>query len=393
MSDYLITPNMNLLEPIVGQDPGPTYAENINASLVLIDQHDHTAGKGVQLTPSAFNINSDMAFGGNNATNLRSVRFNNQVAPLALAGDVGCIYESGGNFYYNNSAGTAVQITSGGSIVGTAGSITGLPSGTASASYAAGTFIWQSATSTSAVMDFGSAILRNNVANSKGLTLNPPNAMAADYSLTLPSLPISTKIMSLDTSGNMTAQYSVDNSTIEISSNLLQVKDGGITNAKMAANSVGTSNIIDLNVTTAKIADGAVTKAKQASVGQQISGGSGAYTTSSSTDTTVTNLSVTITTIGRPVQLALIADISGESWMGVSGTVGICYVSIYRDSSAIAVSRLRPSDGGSNLEIPVSGINHLDPVGVGTWNYTIQVRCTAGATIHMEYAKLVAYEL
>lgn len=64
----------------------------------------------------------------------------------------------------------------------------------------------------------------------------------------------------------------VDDSTIEISSDAIQVKDLGIstakvadsavTNAKMADNSVGTAEIIDANVTTAKIADDAVTQAK-----------------------------------------------------------------------------------------------------------------------------------
>lgn len=38
--------------------------------------------------------------------------------------------------------------------------------------------------------------------------------------------------------------------------------DGSITNAKLAANSVATTNIIDANVTTAKIADGAITPPK-----------------------------------------------------------------------------------------------------------------------------------
>jgi trimeric autotransporter adhesin len=54
----------------------------------------------------------------------------------------------------------------------------------------------------------------------------------------------------------------VDGSTIEITSDALNVKDAGITTAKLANNSVVTAKIADSNVTTAKIADDAVTAAK-----------------------------------------------------------------------------------------------------------------------------------
>ena len=50
----------------------------------------------------------------------------------------------------------------------------------------------------------------------------------------------------------------VDDSSIEISSDALQVKDGGIVSASLAANAVGTANIFAGAVTTAKIANGAI---------------------------------------------------------------------------------------------------------------------------------------
>lgn len=53
-----------------------------------------------------------------------------------------------------------------------------------------------------------------------------------------------------------------DNTTIEKSAGRLQVKDGGISAAKLASNSVTTVKITDSNVTTAKIADANVTAAK-----------------------------------------------------------------------------------------------------------------------------------
>ncbi len=54
----------------------------------------------------------------------------------------------------------------------------------------------------------------------------------------------------------------VDDATTEISSGAIIVKDAGITDAKLATNSVITAKITDSNVTTAKIADSNVTKAK-----------------------------------------------------------------------------------------------------------------------------------
>jgi hypothetical protein len=68
--------------------------------------------------------------------------------------------------------------------------------------------------------------------------------------------------MSLDSSGNLYADYVVDNSTIEIASNIIQVKDLGITTAKLADSAVTTLKIADLNVTTNKIADSNVTTVK-----------------------------------------------------------------------------------------------------------------------------------
>ena len=51
----------------------------------------------------------------------------------------------------------------------------------------------------------------------------------------------------------------VDTSTIEISSNDLQVKDGGITDSKLASNAVTTIKITDANVTNAKLANSTIT--------------------------------------------------------------------------------------------------------------------------------------
>jgi hypothetical protein len=262
MSTFTLSSNMNLPIPTVGEDPGPDYANNLNSSLTIIDGHNHSAGSGVPITPAGLNISSDLSFGGNNATSFRSVRFTAQGSALVGASDLGCLYESGIDLYYNDGNGNQIRITQGGSVTGATGTITGLPSGTASASFAASTFTFQSATLTAANVDGRNFILRNSGASSFGLTLSPPAAMGSDFSLVLPSLPVSQKIMTLDNSGNMSAPYVVDNSTIEVSSNTIQVKAGGIGTTQLADSSVTTGKIVAGSVTTAAIANAAVTVIK-----------------------------------------------------------------------------------------------------------------------------------
>lgn len=198
---------MSLPVPVVGVDPGPQYATDVNACLTIIDQHDHLTGSGVPITSAAININGDLPFNNNNLTSLRSLRLQPQVAPIPATGlDLGCIYESGVDLYYNDGAGNQIRITQSGGVAGTPGSIANLTP-PASASYVAlsATFVWQSAANTAANLDTGSIILRNLTLNSKGLTLSPPNAMGADYSIILPALPASNLPVSIDNAGNMTA--------------------------------------------------------------------------------------------------------------------------------------------------------------------------------------------
>lgn len=224
MADFIITPNMSLPNPVPTMAPGPAWAQYIQSCFIDIDAHDHSLGKGVQITPNGLNISSDLPFNSNNATVLRSVRFIAQSAPLSLPTDIGALYESGVDLYYNDGAGNQIRITQGGSVTGATGTITGLPSGTASASYAAGTFTFQSATNTPANLDVGNIIIRNDTLNSHGLTLAPPNALAADYEITFPLLPAVKGIVTLNSSGTMNVEPDVPAApsiiTVDTSGNL-----------------------------------------------------------------------------------------------------------------------------------------------------------------------------
>lgn len=390
MPGETISPNMNLILPGVGVTLGPQWATDLNSSLNIIDGHDHASGSGVPINPAGLDISSDLTIKNNNLTNARSLRMAVQPSALALASDLGCLYVTGVDLYFNDENGNQIQITQSGGVAGSPGSISNLTS-PASASYVAGsqTFVWQSGVSTAANMDAGSLILRNITPSSFGITLSPPT-LSSNYSIVLPALPASTKIMSIDSSGNIGAVYGVDESTLTISANVIQVKSGGITATQLSTDAVST----------VKIQDGAVTRPKLAAVGQQVSSSSGSFSTASGSLVDVTNLNVTITTSGRPVMLML--QSSGGSTLGtvgVDGTSGVALapIEILRASSPIYVTRLGIDNGvatGLNTAVyPPSIIHFMDTPAAGTYTYKIQTALISGGAVRFTECVLVAYEL
>ncbi len=204
MPNTIISPNMNMPVPVVGVDPGEDWATNVNACLSVVDSHSHVPGQGVAINPGAIDINADLPFNNFNATTLRSTRFQPQGIPLADPTDLGCLYTSGVDLYYNDVNGNQIRMTQSGTVTGSTGTITGLPSGTASASYAAGTFTFQSATNTPAAMSLGPTRIAQQVAGGFGVTLSASASQASDYSLTFPvSLPSASSFLRSDTSGNL----------------------------------------------------------------------------------------------------------------------------------------------------------------------------------------------
>lgn len=206
----LPTPNMSLPVPVVGVEAGPEYATDVNACMTLIDAHNHAPGSGVQIDPTGLNINADLPLSSNNLTEIRTSRYTEQVAPLALATDLSCLYSVLGDMYWNDGLGNQVRLTQNGSVVGASGSITGLVS-PATASYVSGTttFVWESDSNVPANLDAGAIILRKIAAGSPGITLRPPTAIASDYEVVLPALPGANSFMTIDSSGNQAATIAV----------------------------------------------------------------------------------------------------------------------------------------------------------------------------------------
>lgn len=202
------TPNMLLLLPIPTVTIGPTYASENNIAFATIDSHDHTTGKGVPIPSNGLNINNDLPFNGFNATQFRSVRFTSQSAPLSLPADLSSLYVSQGNLFYNNSTGQQVQITSGAALDATSiGGIGGdYATSTALEFYTSlsSTFTFWSANNVPANIDTGAITIRQVTTSPHGITIQSPNSLAANYSLTLPgALPPSSAAVTVNSSGQL----------------------------------------------------------------------------------------------------------------------------------------------------------------------------------------------
>lgn len=205
MANTTISPNMNLVVPVVATDPGPDWATNVNASLSIIDGHNHTNGSGVPIGSDGLSFSSDLPLNNNSLTQVESVQFSSQGATLP-GSILDSLYVVSKDLYYNDGNGTPVRITLGGSVTGASGTITGLPSGTASASFNLGTFAFRQSTNVPATMDVGTVAIGATVANSKKVNLKASALQSADYDFTLPlNLPVVTQLLQLSNAGQASA--------------------------------------------------------------------------------------------------------------------------------------------------------------------------------------------
>lgn len=359
------SPNMNLSLSTVGVDSGLLWEQNLNSSLSIVDAHDHSPGNGVQITPSGLNINSTLGFNNNSANNVSALTLNPQTSLSTLYS----VYSIGKDLYFNDGNSNVIQLTASGAVNA---SSSGLTNGTGSASFNSSTlqvYLTASAT-TPANIQGGSFLLGNNSVGSKFLTLSPPAAMAANFSLTLPSLPAQTNIMTLDSSGNMSAVLNVDNSSLQNSGTVLSVKNAGVTRPMLAA------------------------------LGQQISSSCGAFSSTSSSYIDVTNLTVTITTTGRPVFIGLIPDgTTSSAFVGASAnqTLVDMEAKLLRGATNVAQFEVFcgfPSASTNNtIFVPPGSIFQIDTPAAGTYVYKLQAKVTVSGTFLFTFVKLIAYEI
>lgn len=334
------TPKMGLIQPTINVDSGLSWEQAVNTNSTTIDQHNHSLGSGAQIDASGISLTKSLPFNNNSATSLQSVVFQPQTSLSTLL----AVYTVGNDLYFNDGASNVIRITSGGTVNATS---SGISSGTATASFVASVLVVNSASNTPANIQVGSVLLGNTTSGSKFLTLSPPNAMGSNYSLTLPTIPASQSFLTLDGSGNFGAPYSINQGLLR--SNLPPV-------------------------------------------GQQISGSSGAFFTTSTSYVPVTNLSVTITTSGRPIMVFCTGDgTDGGTNFGncLFATSKFGYA-ILKRGTGIIMQQVIPA----GASIAGTALFLLDPQSAGTYTYSVWVATnTSGGALWANQVALVAYEL
>lgn len=407
MPSPVITPQMNLIQPLVGGTLSPTWALELNQNFLTIDQHDHTPGKGAPIVSNSLNINTDLPFLDNNATDLRSVRFTPQLSPLNLGTDIGCIYVSGVDLYYNDVNGNQIRLTASGSIVGSPGSIAGLVS-PASATYISlsQTFVWQANSGIAANMDNGTIILRypGSYPTPSGIyiALQVPSSLSSAYALTLPTgLPVSgTSFLMVNSAGQMSDDVQVDETTLTSSGSILRIKDLGVSTAKIANSAVTTPKIADGAITSAKLAASNLASSPSCDHTLLTSGGS-------------TNLFVlTLTASGsRPVKIEITPDgnLSGNLSRIILANASTPAVSVqfdlYRDfgtgsqtligSSLVSTNVVYSASFGSVSQSLPFVLNVIDSPTNGSHTYTLRasVPIGTGQQISLDYSRMQAYSI
>lgn len=279
----MATPYMNLILPVVGPlgTQGPDWANEINAALTLIDQHDHSSGLGKQITPAGLNINQTFQMNSNQISEIASLALDNLVAQPSSSN---LIYEYAGELYFNDANANQVQLTSGGTInVASVGTISGDYGGSnpanVSFSNSTETYLFTKAPGETGSIACGPISIYQNVAGSYYAKIQQNVAQAANVDWTLPvalpatKLPMKSSasgVLELSqiltseiadaqiTEGKLTASVAgnglsggagsplavnVDNATIEINSDTLRLKDAGITPVKLAAFKYGSQNL------------------------------------------------------------------------------------------------------------------------------------------------------
>lgn len=353
-----------------------TAATNIEANWQILDVHDHSSGKGSQVPTSGLNINAALNFSGNKAYNFLATQFSNQSSSLATAANKPCIYVLNGELRYIDNSGNDVLMTNSGSVAGTSGSISGLTAPVA-AGFSSATFAWQANSGTGLYAKMSNAdinLYQATAGVTNAVTLKSYPSLAASYSVIFPSaVPASTAYVSMDNTGQL-ATASAD--TIGAA----MTATGGNAVAAIRSRATGTT-----------VAAGGVA----------ISASSGSYALAApAAYTDVTNLSVTITTSGRPVFVgcisaatsSVVGSATGYFVIQNTGSGTVC-ITITRGGTVIMNTQQSQNYSNTQSYLPASAISFVDAVAAGTYTYKIQVGSNNGTTIGVQDVKLVAYEL
>lgn len=121
-----------------------------------------------------------------------------------------------------------------------------------------------------------------------------------------------------------------------------------------------------------------------------ISSSSGSFSSSSTSYVDITNLSVSITTTGRPVLISVISDGTANfsRWNNLNSS-NFSVVRLLRDATEIADAEC----SGGTANTPPQAFSHFDVPAAGTYAYKLQLKVNSAGTSSFANAKLVAREL
>ncbi len=215
--------------------------------------------------------------------------------------------------------------------------------------------------------------------------------MATNFSITLPTLPVATGLLSLDSSGNMAVQsYQTAGDNVGTAMTATGADAIAATMTSTGANDIANTR----------------TRAVGSTVG--IGGVAISSPTSNTGSTNVTfaegvkdvGISVTITTTGRPVVVSMLPDNSSTAQAGAlidntaSGSVARVY--FMRDGSTqLGGTKLgvNSTEAPDDSTFPLS-FSIIDTPAAGTYTYTANFLVdTAGMILYLYNQVIVAYEL
>jgi hypothetical protein len=405
------TPYMNLNLPTPTVTLGPAWAQELNLALSAVDSHDHSPGKGKQLSPDSINVNKDFPFNNHNLALVRSTRYVSNVNTLSDPADVNSVYVVGGDLFYNNSAGIPVQITSGTSLSAVTD---GISRSLETKAVSSNTTILSSDTTSYFEVDASGGAVQ--------LTLPPAAAVAPgrfyevkDIKSIASTNNISIAPNGADTIDNLNAPYvlNINNQSTRVVSDgvsgwftqFIAVPDDSVTTLKVRNNAITNAKVADNAISTTKIQDGSVTPVKLAAKTIASTAG-GNFSTPSSSMNSIT--SVSITTTGKPVVIQLQPwTPTANAYIGITATSSTlnlheASLEIRRGNSIIFKTPLRMMEGvGPGLTpklwqatIPLTSVNVIDQPTAGTYFYSVWIgECNSGTSVQLENYKLIAYEV
>lgn len=182
-------PNLQIDMKRISIASGADQASYINAGLEVLDDHDHTEGKGTRITPEGFLINDDFNMNGHYIINSGGITFTDRDDNFTSQG----WFVKSGNFYIRDGLGNIIQLTEGNDFIGLDEDIIGgdYDESEAIVSYssATGTYSFKSSVNYWADIKCGKLILHDDTLSPiHSFTLKAPAVITNSYDFIMPSV-------------------------------------------------------------------------------------------------------------------------------------------------------------------------------------------------------------